>query len=705
MKLNQKIVLVLIAGISLYTAVGFAFNRLLILPSFRQLEVDEARKDMRRCLAALESHITQIAALCYDWSAWDDTYAFVDSRSEAYIAANLYPSWFMDNNMSVMYFFRKDGSIAWGQYFDQNAGAPTPFPEFDLRGLPPDHPLLAHTGRDSLVKGVLRTELGPMLIVSRPILPSEASAGEVPRGTLLMGRLLDGEIIAAIRSQTQVALDIIDMDRQSVPPEAANLAPDEIGVVTAGPEVLRVLTRMKDYQQRDILVLDATIPRRIMARGQAAIRVNMLAAGLAGCIFLLLLLAAMKWTVSAPLQRLSAHVKGVGPGTAEAPVTLAGRKDEIGDVAREFNLMLTRLKAEEADLIAAERALRASQARTRMILDTTPDAIILIDRTGTIESANEAASELLAGDETTLLGSPVIERIAPESHPLWTATLQRASHPEAGGAESVETEMVGLRRDGVRVPLHVIVATTTLEGVPYYTCAMRDISTLKAMQEKVVRNQHLARIGEMGATVAHEIRNPLAGMKGALQIMAGGQLEADEQRRVLEEIQGLIERISQTVEQLLRYARPISLRPERFILRNMIESVCMGRIPPVPEDVKVSIDCADTLYLHADPRLLRQVLENIWANACQAVCHGGCIAWQALEDNDVTELRLSNDGNPIPDEILPRLFEPFFTTRVEGSGLGLAVSQRIVEAHDGKMYIENRGESGVTVVVRLPQGA
>ena len=73
MKLNQKIVLVLIAGITLYTAVGFAFNRFLILPSFRQLEIDEARKDMRRCLAALESHITQISSLCYDWSAWDDT--------------------------------------------------------------------------------------------------------------------------------------------------------------------------------------------------------------------------------------------------------------------------------------------------------------------------------------------------------------------------------------------------------------------------------------------------------------------------------------------------------------------------------------------------------------------------------------------------------------------------------------------------------
>ncbi len=704
MKLNQKIVLVLIAGITLYTAVGFAFNRFLILPSFRQLEIDEARKDMRRCLAALESHITQISSLCYDWSAWDDTYAFVQSPNDTYVSANLYPSWFVDNNMSIMYFFREDASIAWGQYFDLETGTPAPFPEFDDVALTPNHPLLSHTNRESAVQGVLRTSLGPMLVVSRPILPSEAAKGEVPRGTLVMGRLLDGAIVSAIRAQTQVALDIIVLDDQPVPAEAATLVPNEIRVVEESPAILRVLTRKQDFQQRDILVFDATIPRRIMSRGQAAIRLNMLAAGLAGCVFLLLLLSAMRWTVSAPLQRLSAHVKGVGPGSAREPVPLAARKDEIGDVAREFNHMLARLQAEEAELIAAERALRASQARTRTILETAPDAIILIDMAGKIESANQAASELFDATDSPLLGSPVIDRIAPESHQLWLDTLQRAAQSEPGTAASVETEMMGIGRGGLSVPIHVIVATTELEGTLYYTCAMRDISTLKSMQDKVVRNQHLARIGEMGATVAHEIRNPLAGMKGALQIMAGGMLDPDEQRKVLQEIQGLIDRISVTVEQLLRYARPITPQPESFILRNMIESVCAGNIPPVPEGIDVAIECAESLTIHADPRLLRQVLENIWANACQAVSPGGRIVWSADEEKDMVTLRLTNDGPPVPEANLSRLFEPFFTTRVEGSGLGLAVSHRIVEAHDGKMYIENSGESGVTVVVRLPQG-
>lgn len=701
MNLNRKIVLVLIGGISLYTVVGLSFNRLLILPSFHHLEVEEARKDMLRCLAALDGHITQIELLCNDWSAWDDTYAFVQKPTTAYIEANLYKAWFIDNHMNLMYFFRSDGSVAWGQFFDLKAGTPIPFPEFSERAWRPDDPILFHANRNSIVRGVIRTSRGPMLMVSRPILPSEASAGEVVRGALVMGRLLDEKTVQAIRDQTQVAVDIIDLDHDPLPEEAAGLEPDEIRVVEDTPEVLRVLTHTHDFLGRDLLAFEATIPRLIMARGQSAIRLNMLAAGIAGFVFLLMLLSAMKWLVSTPLLRLSDHVKGIGLSHGMTPTPLAERRDEIGEMAREFNYMLERLQNEEKELIATEAALRASQTRTRTILDTAPDAIVIIDMDGRIESANHAAMELFGREIDRLPGSPAADLIAAESRELWLKTLRSARKVDPG---TVEAEMSGLGRDGENVLLHVRVTTTELEGKRYYTCAMRDISTLKAMQEKVARNQHLARIGEMGATVAHEIRNPLAGMKGALQIIAGGTLDEEENGRILGEVQALIDRISGTVEQLLRYAKPIKPQMEQFILRNMVESVCNGNTLRPPEGVEVVFECSSSLLIQADSRLFRQVLENIWANACQAVRSPGRIVWRARQKSGMVEIQLENSGPPIREHDLAHVFEPFFTTRVEGSGLGLAVSQRIVEAHEGRVYIENCGETGVNVVIQLPQG-
>jgi PAS domain S-box-containing protein len=704
MNLNRKIVLVLIAGISLYTAVGFAFHQYLILPSFHQLEEEEARKDMRRCLAALDSHITQIELLCTDWSAWDDTSAFVEAPTEGYAEANLYPSWFADNDMNIMFFFRSDATLVWGKYYDFEAGAFAPFPDFAEKAWTPEHPLLNHRNRDSVVRGVLRTSLGPMLTVSRPILPSEQADGEVVRGALIMGRLLDKEIVQSIRDQTQVAVDVIDLARQTIPSEAEGLAEHEIRVVEESPEMLRVLTHSHDFRGRDTLVLDATVPRRIMARGHAAIRLNMLAAGIAGFVFLLMLLSAMKWLVSDPLQRLSAHVKGVGLGRDMNPAPLASRQDEIGEVATEFNRMLERLQAEETELLSAQGALRASQARTRTILETAPDAIVIIDMAGRVESANQAAAELFARSGADFPGSPAIEMIAPESRDLWGNVLLRARDAARSAQGSVESELRALGRGGVEVPIHVNVTTTDLDGTPYYTCSMRDVSALKMMQEKVARNQHLARIGEMGATVAHEIRNPLAGMKGALQIMAGGTLGDDEHAQVLKEVQGLIERISGTVEQLLRYAKPIEPKLETVVLRNMVESVCDGPHVRAPEGIEVTMDCSESLLVEVDSRLFRQVLENIWANACQAVRPEGRIHWRAFQADGTVEIQLYNDGKSIRASDLPHIFEPFFTTRVEGSGLGLAVSQRIVEAHDGTVYIENSGDTGVNVVICIPQG-
>jgi PAS domain S-box-containing protein len=543
-----------------------------------------------------------------------------------------------------------------------------------------------------------------MLIVSRPILPSEAADGEIIRGSLIMGRLLDKSIVQAIRDQTQVALEIIDLDHDPFPPEATGLATNEIRVVEESPEILRVLTHTHDVLGRDILAFAATVPRLIMARGLSAIRLSMLAAGIAGFVFLFMFLFAMKWLVSDPLQRLSRHVKGVGLARGMAPAPLAERHDEIGEVAREFNAMLERLQAEEAELITAETALRASQARTRTILETAPDAIVIIGMDGKIESANQAAADLFGPDGGPLTGVLAENLIAPENHQLWHETLHAARLAALGSAGNIEAEMIGRGLHDKGVPIHISVTTTELEGTPFYTCAMRDISTLKTMQEKVARNQHLARIGEMGATVAHEIRNPLAGMKGALQIIAGGTLDAEEHGRILEEVLKLIDRISGTVEQLLRFAKPLQPEMETFVLRNMVDSICDGVTPEPPAGTEVVIAIDESFTLHADPRLFRQVLENIWANACQALRPPGRIEWRAFHTGDNAELQLFNDGPPIRETDLPHVFEPFFTTRVEGSGLGLAVSQRIVEAHEGTLRIENRAESGVIVIIRIPRG-
>lgn len=700
MTLNRRIVALLFAGITLYTLVGFAVHQYLILPSFLQLEAAEARKDVLRCVQALDAQLDQIDLLCFDWAAWDDTYAFIDTPDDAYQASNLIPESFLDNHINFIYFYRKDGDLVWGKFYNLETGQPMPCPEFTQHRWAATHPLLNHRDRSSVVRGVFTSSHGPLLLVARPILPSEESENEEVRGTMIMGRLLDQRIVNIIRDRTQVAVDILGANGSSLPAETQGLAPGEIQMIPESRAILRVMTGVADIQGALALVVQVTIPRTILARGQTAIRLDMLAVAIAGFLFLAMLLLSLKWVVTDPLQQLSDYVRRVDLTKGPRPIIVANRRDEIGLVAREFNTMIARLQSEEADRVAAEAALRMSEARVKTILDTAPDAMLIIEDNGRIESANQAAARLFGFPPEEFPGMDAGQLLGQAGRADFRALMTQYDDQNPTNPAPAAMESVGLTRERNEFPLHLSMSSIHLGGVRHFIAAIRDISALKAMQQKMARHQHLARIGEMGATVAHEIRNPLAGIKGALQVLTSTQLPPEEQDEAVREIHILVNRIAHTVEQLLRYARTITPQPSRVPLRPLIESVSRD----VPEGARLDISCDETLHLHVDPALFRQVLDNIWHNACQALSPGGRLQWRGSRTDHDVEIALVNDGPPIPEAIRDQVFEPFFTTRVDGSGLGLAVSLRIVEAHGGTITLENTDGGPVMVVVRVPLG-
>lgn len=693
MTLHRKILILLLSGMSLFTLAGHVVHHYLIIPSFLALEQDEARKDMRRCLEAVQAQIDRIDLLCFHWAAWDDTYAFAEEPWQAYRDANLIPASFVDNGLNAIYIYGADGALIWGRFHDLESGAPSPFPDLERPSLPAGHPLLAHEGRDSHTGGILSTSRGPMLVASRPILPSSATPGERVRGAVVMGRVVDSALESQLRLQTQSNLNLVDLSREASPPGARGLANDEIRITPLDEERLRILSHLHDLEARDALLLELHAPRAILARGLAAVRLDSIAVSVAGLVFFGMILLALKWLVTDPLGQLGEHVRSVRLGGAPQPTPLAARQDEIGALARSHDEMLARIRKEEAGLREAERALRASETRLKTIFETAPDALLTLDASGAIESANAAAAGLFEVPAERFHGMPASDLLAASERDRWAALLR--GEP---GAPPADREWRGLRGGGEEFPALLNVSPMEREGARGFVCAVRDISALKAMQEKVARSQHLATIGEMGATIAHEIRNPLAGMQGALQILASAPDSPPENREVIAEIRILADRIENTVDQLLRYARPITPRREVVLLRPLLLAVSTAP----PPGAAVSLDCDDQLTVYADPRLFRQVLENLWRNACQAVSPGGRLAWRAFPENTGTAISLYNDGEPLSEHILPHVFEPFFTTRVDGSGLGLSVSHRIVEAHGGTLHLGNLGRTGVVAAIGIP---
>ena len=228
--------------------------------------------------------------------------------------------------------------------------------------------------------------------------------------------------------------------------------------------------------------------------------------------------------------------------------------------------------------------------------------------------------------------------------------------------------------------------------------------------EQMKRADRLASIGEMAAGIAHEIKNPLAGIAGVIQVLKKDLSQTDQKRAVLDEVLSQVERMDKAVRNLLSFARP----PEpKMTLVDINELI--GKLLDflAPQFAKYGIMSERRLaagmpWLTLDPDLMQQALINIALNAIQAMREGGKFIVETRctrpngETTGVVEIVFSDTGNGISMENLSRIFNPFFTTRQQGTGLGLSITQRIVEQHNGEISVSSVPGKGATFTIAFP---
>lgn len=217
------------------------------------------------------------------------------------------------------------------------------------------------------------------------------------------------------------------------------------------------------------------------------------------------------------------------------------------------------------------------------------------------------------------------------------------------------------------------------------------------------RNQDsLAHLGRMAAVVAHEVRNPLAGLKAALQVLSG-RAHTEPERHILEEMQHRIDGLTASLEDMLVYARPPELLTHETDLAELVGSV-IARFHEDPVSHGVDVHQHVThARVTIDARLIGDALFNLLLNAAQALEGDGAIHVSAREVDNEVVLAVRDTGPGIPDDVRERLFEPFFTTKVHGTGLGLAIVAQTVHRHDGTIKVITPEEGGTAVLVHLPR--
>ncbi len=230
-------------------------------------------------------------------------------------------------------------------------------------------------------------------------------------------------------------------------------------------------------------------------------------------------------------------------------------------------------------------------------------------------------------------------------------------------------------------------------------------SERRAVEEILTQAEHLAEIGQLAASLAHEIKNPLAGISGAIQIMRDAMPDDNPHRPILSEILGQIKRLDATVKDLLLYARPTPPRLTVFHVGNAITRV-LSVLREEPSMQRVRIQYAGSppnATVRADDAQIEHLLINLILNSAHASADGGVIYLRVGSNSTHVRLTVKDAGTGMAPEVRDQAFEAFFTTKAKGTGLGLSICRRIVEAHRGKIGLESKLGRGTTVTVDLPR--
>jgi signal transduction histidine kinase len=222
------------------------------------------------------------------------------------------------------------------------------------------------------------------------------------------------------------------------------------------------------------------------------------------------------------------------------------------------------------------------------------------------------------------------------------------------------------------------------------------------MEERLREQAALARIGEMAAVLAHEIKNPLAAIRGAIEVIGGRLGSGSKDGGIVREIIGRIDELNDLMEDLLLFARPPQVKAAPVEIRALITSTAdLLAGDPALKAVRVAVDGAPTRII-ADPGLLRIVFLNLMMNSAHAMKGEGAIRVSVDQSGPACRIAFADSGPGIPPDVRAKIFVPFFTTKSRGSGLGLPTAKRLVEAHHGTIAVDCPPAGGTTVTIQLP---
>ncbi|MCD6243110.1 PAS domain S-box protein [Candidatus Bathyarchaeota archaeon] len=401
-----------------------------------------------------------------------------------------------------------------------------------------------------------------------------------------------------------------------------------------------------------------------------------------------------KYGKTVPIEFSSVPIRENGEiiGTFSIIRDITARK-RLENKLRKYSVMLKEMLRERI------RELEEIKKRYSVLVEYAGDGVVVIRKDGKILFVNSKLIEMLGYEKNEILESHFSRFIAPE----YVKITSERFHKRLKGEKVPSTyEIELLAKNGEKIPVELNATAVIYEGEIVDLVVLRDIRERKALQEQILKTQKLEAIKQFATMVAHDLRNPLAGIRNAAYYIK--MKLKDKGEPTLKEALEIIDRevvfANDIVNDLLDFASEKPLELKESNINEIIEEELL--LAQVPENVKIVKKLTLIPKIRVDANRIRRVFKNIIENAVQAMPKGGKLIIGTRRSGNFIEITFRDTGVGISEEDIKKLFTPFFTTKAKGMGIGLTICKKFVEEHGGKIDVQSKKGEGTVFTVKLP---
>ncbi len=703
MRIRYKILLILTLITIILMASLTIFGQKAMLDGISASEKEQSTENAMRFIQNLNITITNLHNTVNDWAEWDDTYAFVENNNTAFIESNLMDDTFVNLQLNVMLFFNENGMLTFGKLYNFSEQTVIPLNDSTVAQVRQNKNLFNETDQKG---GLILLDGAPLLVATCPILTSLEEGPS--HGTLIMGRYLDDSQLMLLSSSTGLPLSYELVSAISVSDDfelakAAVSREQPIFVHPLNETHIAGYALLGDVEGQPLLIVRVDDYRTEYALGSVGLMYfEILFAGIALCVFIAMAVLLDKLVVSR-LSDLSATVTQIREtGENSRRVKVRGN-DELSSLSKNINGMLDAIEQNTftLELTVAERTRDLVENRNQLesILQASPDAIVTIDLNGVLIECNSRVTEISGFDRADIIGKSALDFISKD----FVQEYKKKYRPlvrQHKGVVCFESRFLKIDGD---YPVEYSISTirNELDYPVGYVGIIRDLTEKKIMEQRLLRSERLAAIGELASMVGHDLRNPLAAIRNADYYVKKKCLNCKnyEVISMLEIIDKSIDHANSIINDLLEYSKELHL----LIIKSSPKHLLEKALPIIilPQNIRL-VDLTSDILLKVDETKAVRVYVNLIKNAIDAMPEGGTLEVKSTQENGDVAISFTDSGLGIPPDQLPKVFTPLYTTKAQGMGFGLSISKRIVEAHGGKISVKSEVGKGTVFTLTFP---